>query len=151
MSGPDNRPALFTRFGLLSSSWPGSGPPGRFQPGLHPGNLELLLTLLHSQIRIICSDTFTFGISTMAVPLALLDFGNLEVEGMLWQYEQVSVSLAVKYLYYIISCPSAPGQEVGPLVDNLYCLVPCWFTRLMLWYPHIHHHWSLIGIVILLH
>jgi len=51
MSIPGNKPALVTRFGFLRGSWPGPGPPGRFQLGPQPGNVVSLLTQLQTLVN----------------------------------------------------------------------------------------------------
>jgi len=75
----------------------------------------------------------TFGIWVMVVPLPQLDFDNMEAEGMQWQYQYCSGSLAVEPMYFVRTCPGAwPRSRISWLsskssssrsVDNVDCVV----------------------------
>jgi len=52
----------------------------------------------HGQTEMICSEGFTFGIWAVVVPLPKWDSENWKAEGVQWQYQYDSISLAVEHL-----------------------------------------------------
>ena len=56
------------------------------------------------------------------------------------QYRHGLVSLTMEPLYFIMTCPSMPGLEVGPAARDPNCPFQCRMTTWTIRRPHVHTH-----------
>jgi len=84
----------------------------------------------------------TSGVWAVVMQLPLVHFATLEAEGMQWQGQYSSISLAVEAVEIVMTCPSVPGQHSVPLIGDPNRLLRCWIIRSHFQCPQFRHHQS---------